>query len=142
MKRLSIFILSTCLFANACTNASQVNGHSLKTAIKSVAFIKERLPENQRVEFEIAYWTIRDHIKDDAEFLKSIDQRNAAGIIELGKAIFAKNKAAGMAELTNFDNWEHMVSNQLSQRGEQARGALDPKDKKGYPRVDYKLHSM
>ncbi|WP_150047909.1 hypothetical protein [Methylomonas rhizoryzae] len=142
MKRLSIFILSTCLFANACTNASQVNAHSLKTAIKSVAFIKERLPENQRVEFEIAYWTIRNHIKDDAEFLKSIDQQNAAGIIELGKAIFAKNKAAGMTELANFDNWEQMLSNQLAQRGEQASDALDPKDKKGYPRVDYKLHSM
>jgi len=142
MKRLSIFVLLTCLFANACTNASQINARSLKTAIKSVAFIKERLPENQRVEFEIAYWTIRSHIKDDAEFLKSIDQQNAAGIIELGKAIFAKNKAAGMTELANFDDWEQMLSNQLAQRGVQAPGALDPKDKKGYPRVDYKLHSM
>ena len=135
-------VISMCLLLNACGNANQINGGSMKTAHKSVAIIKERLPISQRVEFEVAYWSLRNQIKDDAEFLRIIDQKTSADIIELGKANFTKNKAAGVAELAGYDNWEQMIAKQIEQRGEQDRSAVDPKDKKGYPRVDYKMRSM
>lgn len=137
-----ILILSICLALNACGNANQINGKNMKTAHKSVSFIKERLPANQRVEFEVAYWGLRNQIKDDAEFLKSIDNKTSADIIELGKASFAKNKAAGVAEVAGYDNWDQMIAKQIEQRTEQDRSAVDSKDKKGYPRVDYKMHAM
>lgn len=135
-------VLSLGIALSACGNANQINGKSMKTAHKSVAFIKEHLPANQRVEFEVAYWGLRNQIKDDAEFLKAIDNKTSADIIELGKAGFAKNKAAGMAEVADYDNWDQMIAKQLEQRTEQDRSAVDAKDKKGYPSVDYKMHSM
>ncbi|WP_347987668.1 hypothetical protein [Methylomonas sp. AM2-LC] len=135
-------VLSMCLLLNACGNANQINGSSMKTAHKSVAIIKERLPVSQRVEFEVAYWSLRNQIKDDAEFLRTIDQKTSADIIELGKTVFTKNKAAGVAEVAGYDNWEQMIAKQIEQRGEQDRSAVDPKDKRGYPRVDYKMRSM
>lgn len=135
-------VLSICIALSACGNANQINGKNMKTAHKSVAFIKEHLPANQRVEFEVAYWGLRNQIKDDAEFLKTIDSKTSADIIELGKASFAKNKAAGVAGVAGYDNWDQMLAKQIEQRAEQDRSAVDSKDKKGYPRVDYKMHSM
>jgi hypothetical protein len=35
-----------CIMLNACGNANQINGKTMKTAHKSVAFIKEHLPAN------------------------------------------------------------------------------------------------
>jgi hypothetical protein len=137
-----LLVLSICLLLNACGNANQINGRSMKTAHKSVAFIKEHLPENQRVEFEVAYWALRNQVKDDAAFLKAIDQKTSTDISALGKAGFAKNKEAGIAEVAGYDNWEQMIAQQIEQRGAQDRSAIDPKDKKGYPRVDYKMRAM
>ena len=114
----------------------------MKTAHKSVGIIKERLPANQRVEFEVAYWSLRNQIKDDTEFLAAIAQKTSADIIEQAKANFSKNKAAGLAEVAGYDTWEQMIAKQIEQRGEQDRSAGDPKDKKSYPRVDYKMRSM
>jgi hypothetical protein len=138
----SFLVLSIGIALSACGNANQINGKSMKSAHKSVAFIKEHLPANQRVEFEVAYWGLRNQIKDDAEFLKTIDQKTSADIIELGKASFAKNKAAGVAEVASYESWDQMIARQIQQRAEQDRSAVDSKDKKGYPRVDYKMHAM
>lgn len=137
-----LLVLPLSLIFIACGNANQINGHSMKTAHQSVAIIKERMPAKQKVEFEVAYWALRKQIIDDAEFLRTIDQKTSADIIDLGKASFAKNKASGSAEVAGYDDWEQMINQQIQQRGEQDRDAADPKDKKGYPRVDYKMHAM
>lgn len=143
MKTLPILLsLSLSLILNACGNANQVNGHNMKTAHQSVAIIKERMPAKQKVEFEVAYWALRKEIKDEAEFLGAIDKKTATEIIDLGKASFAKNKAAGVPEVAEYDDWEQMIERQIQQRGEQDLSATDPKDKRGYPRVDYKMHAM
>jgi len=126
----------------ACGNAQQINGHSLNTALKSVSFIKEHLPVQQRVEFEMAYWALRKRIKDDKEFLKAIDRKSAQDLIASAKADFATQKAAGIEEYAAYDNWDQMMSRQIEQRNLQESGSVDTRDKKGYPRVDYKLHSM
>jgi len=125
-----------------CGNAQQINGHNLNTALKSVSFIKEHLPAQQRFEFEMAYWALRKQIKDDQEFLKAIDGKSAQDLIASAKADFAKQKATGIEEYAAYDNWDQMVSRQIEQRNLQEPGAADTRDKKGYPRVDYKLHSM
>lgn len=139
---IQMILLLLSILSVGCGNIEQINGHSIKTATKSVAVIKERLPANLRIEFEIAYWSIRKQISDDGEFLKTVDQKKPTDIIELGKQIFDKNKASGLAEVAKFDSWEQMIAQQIELRGEQDRSAVDVKDKKGYPRVDYKLRSM
>lgn len=137
-----MFVLLVLLGLEGCGNSNQINGKSMKTAHKSVAFIKEHIPAAQRVEFEVAYWSLRNQISNDADFLKSIDQKTFVDIIELAKAEFAKEKAAGAKQLAQYENWEQMIAQQMAQRGEQDQTATDPKDKKGYPRVDYKMHAM
>jgi hypothetical protein len=137
-----IYMLLMSVLLAACSNSNQINGKSMKTAHKSVAFIKERLPLNQRVEFEVAYWSLRNKLSNDAEFLNSIDHKTATDIIDLAKAHFAKDKADGAKQLAHYENWGQMIARQIEQRGEQDQTAADPKDKKGYPRVDYKMHAM
>ncbi|MCQ8103871.1 hypothetical protein NP590_07125 [Methylomonas sp. SURF-2] len=134
--------LSLVLLLNACGNANQINASSMKTAHKSATWIKEHLPANQRVEFETAYWALRKQLMDDEAFLKALDKKTAVDIIELAKAQFAASKAAGAADVAAYDSWEQMMARQIEQRGLQDSGAVDPKDKKGYPRVDYKMHAM
>lgn len=137
-----LYVLLVSFGLAACSNSNQINGKSMKTAHKSVAFIKEHIPADQRVEFEVAYWSLRNKISNDVEFLKSIDQKTFVDIIELAKTNFAKDKAAGVKQLAQYENWEQMIAQQIEQRGEQDQTAADPKDKKGYPRVDYKMHAM
>lgn len=137
-----MFVVLVSFGFTACSNSNQINGKNMKTAHKSVAFIKEHIPADQRVEFEVAYWSLRNKISNDADFLKSIDQKTFSDIIELAKANFTKDKAAGVKQLAEYENWEQMIAQQIEQRGEQDQAAADPKDKKGYPRVDYKMHAM
>ncbi|WP_230874629.1 hypothetical protein [Methylomonas sp. LL1] len=127
---------------NACGNAGQINGLSLTTAHKSVSFIKEHLPANQRVEFEVAYWALRAQFKTDGDFLKAIDGKTAGDLIASAKAGFIDGKVSGAKEYAAYPNWEQMIAEQTRIRTEQDRGAIDPHDKKGYPRVDYKMHAM
>ena len=138
----NVFGLALLTLMAACGNANRINGHSLTTAHKSVSFIKERLPGQQRVEFEAAYWTLRKQIKGDTEFLLAIDGKSAQDLIAQAKAGFAEQKAAGAMEYAAYDSWEQMLSQQIEQRKLQDLSAVDARDKKGYPRVDYKLHSM
>ncbi len=139
---MSIIGLASLALIAACGNAGQINASSLKTAHKSVGFIKEHLPANQRVEFEVAYWALRQQIKNDAEFLKTIDGKMAKDVIAMAKANFDKIKSVGGKEYAMYENWEQMIAQQTQKRSEQDRAATDPQDKKGYPSVDYKLHSM
>lgn len=130
------------LLVSGCGNSKQINGHSLRTVYRSVTHIKERLPESERVQFEIAYWSLRNEIKEDAEFLKTVDQKTSEQLITLGKQLFAQKKAENRVEIAHFDSWEAMVDEQIKKRSGQMDTQQDTKDKKNYPRVDYKLHAM
>ncbi|MGY6275805.1 hypothetical protein [Methylomonas sp. MgM2] len=141
-SRVNSFGLVCLVLTAACGSAGEINGHSLKTANKSVNFIKEHLSDDLRVEFEVAYWALRKQFKNDEEFLQAIDRKSAQDLIALAKADFAKQKAAGIKEYAAYDNWEEMLSQQIERRKLQDLTAIDTRDKKGYPRVDYKLHSM
>lgn len=134
--------LSFWMLLIGCGNADQINARSLKTAHQSVGMIKQRLAVKPRIEFEVAYWLLRGRIKDDTQFLTAIDKKFAAELVEMAKAEFVKDKAEGLEDYAGFDNWEQMIDRQVQLRGEQDRAAVDPRDKKGYPRVDYKMHAM
>lgn len=97
----------------------------------------------ERIQFEMSYWLLRSQIKDNDEFLRSIDGKTPQQLVDLGKENFAKLKAAGDKEYVRYENWEQMIAQSAAQRSAQDAGdSVDPRDKKSYPRVDYKLHSM
>ncbi len=115
----------------------------MKTVNRSVSSIKERLPLDQRIEFEISFWTLRDEIKNNGDFLDAIDGKTPEQLIEKGKELFEKRKASGNKEYAQYANWEQMITQYSQERIDQNRKkASDDRDKKNPHRVDYQMHAM
>jgi len=126
-----------------CNKGQQINGSSLKTVNRSINGIKERLPLDQRIEFEISYWTLRDEIRNNKEFLDAIDGKTPEKLIETGKELFQKRKAAGNKEYEQFANWDQMVAQYSQERIDQNRKKTpDPRDKKNPHSVTYKMEGL
>ena len=67
MKKLStLLLILSCTVLVACGKGQEINGHSTSTAYRSVKALKNRLPTENRIEFEVSFWTIRDTKKDEA----------------------------------------------------------------------------
>ncbi|MDT4328411.1 DUF6694 family lipoprotein [Methylomonas sp. MED-D] len=144
MKIASIlFVLLLGAVASGCNKSNQINGSSMKTVNRSISHIKEKLPLDQRIEFEVSFWTLRDEIRDNGEFLNEIDGKTPEQLIEKGKELFAKRKAAGSKDYEEYANWDQMIAQYSQERIDQNRKkAPDPRDKQYPHRVDYKMHSM
>ncbi len=120
MKKISIMLMVVSLaFLTACNNGQKINGHTNKTAFKSVKILKNRLLPENRIEFEVAFWTIRDDIKDDKQFLSTVDGKTPEEIIVIAKDIYQQRKNAGIQEYTQYKTWEEMITRFGRERLEQ-----------------------
>jgi hypothetical protein len=120
MKKLPILLCAIfCTALIACGKGSEINGHNLRTADKSVKVLKERLPAENRLEFEVSYWTIRDDKKDTDEFLDTVDGKTPLEIIELGKQIYQQRKDNGVQQYAQYSSWEEMISKYVKDRMDQ-----------------------
>lgn len=134
MKKIAtlLIILSSGVLV-ACSNGQKINGHTTKTAYKSVKMLKNRLLPENRVEFEVAFWAIRDANKEDSKFLELVDGKKPEEIIALGKDIYQQRREAGFKEYTQYSSWEEMITKFGRERIEQdnRKGAKkeDVKDK-------------
>ncbi len=138
MKIIStVFVFSMCLFLVGCSKGSQVNGRSLKSANKSVSRIKDRLPTEQRIEFEVSYWTLRDSIKDKEEFLNTVGGKTHEELIELGKEVFQQRKNAGFRKYDQYSSWDQMITQFAQERIDQNKNKKI--DKRPNGSVLYKL---
>lgn len=139
MKKFSIIavlIISATLLG--CSSSDEVSGRSIRSANKSVIYIKRHLPVEQQVEFEVAFWTIRNSIKDDKELLNKVGGKKPDEIIAMAKEIFQERKAAGVKEYQQFSNWDQMIAKFGQERIDQTRHKkADPRDEKN--NVLYKL---
>lgn len=136
-----VLLFLTCSLLVACSKSNEVNGRSMKTANKSVSYIKDRLPTDQRIEFEVSFWTLRDEYRDSKEFLNTIDGKNPEQIIELGRGLFEKRKQSGFKDYEQFANWDQMITQYSQERIDQNRKTkADPRDKAN--NVMYKLGGM
>ncbi|WP_198245136.1 hypothetical protein [methane-oxidizing endosymbiont of Gigantopelta aegis] len=142
MKALpTILTLILCLFLTACSKGNQINGRSLRTANRSVSYIKDRLPVEKRIEFEVSFWSLRDAIRDKKEFLDTVDGKTPEELIEEGKKLFQERKNAGFKGYDKFDSWEQMIADYTKQRMEQNRRKRpDPRDRQN--NVLYNLGNM
>jgi len=114
-----VFII--CFSLIGCTSGNQINARSLKTANRSVNRIKNRLPEELRIEFEVSYWTLHDSIKDKNNFLDTVDGKTPEEIIELGKDVFQNRKNAGFQDYLQYSSWDQMITKFTQERIEQGR---------------------
>ncbi len=132
-KIATCLLVLSCSLLIACGRGEQINGHNTKTAYRSVKALKNRLPTNSRIEFEVSFWTIRDANKDDAKFLEIVDGKKPEEIIALGKEIYQQRKNAGFANYTQYASWEDMISKFGQERDDQdnrgGRKKEDARDK-------------
>ena len=139
MKKFSIVAMLV-IFAtlSGCTRTDEVNGRSMRTVSKSVLYIKRHLPAEQQVEFEVAFWTIRDSTKNEDELLDKVGGKKAPEIIAMAKEIFQERKNAGAKVYQEFNSWEHMIAKYTQERIDQTKHKKsDPRDTKN--NVMYKL---
>ncbi|MCK4841194.1 MAG: hypothetical protein KAT04_04850 [Methylococcales bacterium] len=141
MKILStvfIFIISISLFG--CTSGNEVSGRSIKSANRSVNRIKDRLPTEQRIEFEVSYWTLRDSIKTRDEFLDTVGGKTPEQLIKLGKEVFQQRKNTGFKNYDQYSSWDQMIAQFTQERFEQnKRKKIDNRTQGGANNVLYNL---
>jgi AICAR transformylase/IMP cyclohydrolase PurH len=110
----------------------------MKTATRSVNRIKNRLPEEKRIEFEISFWTMHDAIKNRDDFLSTIDGKTYDELIDMGKEVFQERKNAGFEKYTQYTSWDQMITQFTQERIDQnRRRKTDPRDEN--PSIMYKL---
>jgi hypothetical protein len=144
MKKLSILLLiSGCMTLAACGKGQEINGHTTHTAYRSVKALKNRLPPETRMEFEVSFWTIRDANKDDKVFLDIVDGKKPEEIIALGKEIYQQRKNAGFKGYDQYSSWEEMITKFGRERMDQdnRKGSLKESAKDKANDVLYNLNS-
>ena len=126
----TIFIFIICTLLIGCSG-DEVSGRSIKSANRSVNRIKDRLPTEKRIEFEVSYWTLRDAYKDKEEFLDTVGGKNVEELIAMGKEVFQQRKNAGFKKYDQYDNWEHMIAENTQKRIDQNKHKQksDPRDR-------------
>ncbi|MDO9048752.1 MAG: hypothetical protein Q7U66_13605 [Methylobacter sp.] len=142
MKKIPILLLILfCTSLIACGKGQQINGHNTRTAYRSVKALKNRLPPDARIEFEVSFWTLRDSIKDEKEFLNTVDGKKPEEIIALGKELYQQRKNSGFAGYEKYSSWDEMIAKfgkeRIDQDNRKNKNNEDPKDKAN--EVLYKL---
>lgn len=133
MRKILIFlVVLSCFFTVSCSKGSQINGNSMKTAYRSVRMLKNRLPPEEVIAFEISFWSMRDVYRDNGEFLDQVDGKTPQEIITIGKEIFQKRKAAGVADYVKYSSWEDMITKFAKEKMDQGfkakKKTIDPKE--------------
>ncbi len=134
MKKFPILLLILCCTSLiSCSRGQQINGHNTRTAYRSVKALKNKLSPEARIEFEVSFWTLRDSIKDEKEFLDTVDGKKPEEIIALGKELYQQRKNTGFAGYEKYANWDDMISQFGKERNDQdnrkGKNQEDPKDK-------------
>ncbi len=120
MKKLpTLLLILGCATLIACSKGQEINGHNTATAYRSVKALKNRLSPDNRIEFEISFWTIRDAKKDDKEFLDIVDGKTPQEIIAIGKEVYQERKNAGFKGYEQYSSWEEMIAKFGKERTDQ-----------------------
>lgn len=139
-KILIFFVVLSCFFTISCGKGDQINGNSMKTAYRSVRILKNRLSTEDRIAFEISFWSMRDVHRDSGEFLDQVDGKTPQEIIEVGKKIFQERKAAGIADYAKHSSWEEMVNKFAKEKRDQIfKAKKKPREPKEDHSIIYKL---
>lgn len=140
MKKISILLaLLTTLTLFGCSKGNEVSGRSMRSAYKSVNYIKNRLPSETRIEFEMSFWMLRDEIKNKSDFLSEVGGQTPEELIELGKSLYQKRKSAGYKDYDKFANWDQMISHYSQERLNQNKKRKKPDPRDEGNSVIYKL---
>ena len=119
-KLFTLFICFSCILIIGCGGEPTINARNTKIAFKSFNKIKSYLPSDERIEFEIAFWTIRDALGNSSAFLDTVDGKNVEEIIALGQEHFNKRKAEGIPAYDKYTSWDDMLTRVKAERAAQS----------------------
>jgi hypothetical protein len=138
-----LFLIILCLALAACGKAQSINGHTTRTAYRSIKIIKEKLPPDNRIEFEVSFWTIRDSKKSDDEFLDTVDGKDPWEIIDMAKEVYKQRKASGFKPYEKYTSWEQMIAQFDKERIDQEKkpGSTKREDTKKNGTILYDMRS-
>lgn len=134
MKKIAVLlIILSCTSLIACSKGQEINGHNTKTALRSVKALKNRLSTEKRIEFEVAFWTIRDANKDESQFLDIVDGKKPEEVIAIGKEVYQQRKNANDPAYQHYSSWEEMITKfgreRIDQDNRVGKKKEEPKDK-------------
>lgn len=134
MKKIIIVLLALSITALVgCGRGNEVSGRNMKTAYRSVKGLKKYMPAEKQMEFEVAFWTLRDANKDDDDFLDMVGGKKPEEIIVLGKKVYQERKASGFKEYEQYATWEEMITKFGKDRREQDKVSKGKNDDKNKP---------
>ncbi len=120
-----ILLIMISLALTACGKGGTVNGHTARTAYRSVKMIKDKLPPDNKIEFEVSFWTLRDANKSEEEFLETVDGKSPWEIIDMGKEVYQQRKTSGFKGYEKYNSWQEMIAKYGKERIDQEK--LHPK---------------
>jgi hypothetical protein len=112
----TLLICLACILSTGCGGERKVNGRSNRVAALSVKKIKNYLPSEQRVPFEVGFWTIKAKYGNSDEFLDAVDGKTVTEIIESGKKIFEQLRSEGYEAYSKYDSWDDMIDQLIKER--------------------------
>lgn len=113
----------------------------MNTAMRSVKALKNRLSPDQRIEFEVSFWLIRDANKDEGKFLDIVDGKKPEEIIAIGKDIYQQRKNDGFKPYEKFSSWDEMIAKFGQERIDQESPGKKKEAPKDNPTIMYDMHS-
>ena len=128
-KNCLLFICIACLLTVGCSNERHVNGRSYKSALRSSKALKNHLYKDKKLEFQVAFWTLKEGYPEKQEFLDSVDGKTADEIIAAGQAKFDEMRSSGFTEYQKYSNWDDMIAQDKQERAQQDLGLEKDKQK-------------
>ena len=132
MKRFSMLIVLLITMTNlvGCSKGNEVSGRSMKSAFRSVNYIKKRLPTEQRIGFELSFWALKDDFRNNKKFLKEVGGKTPEELIEMGKVLYKRRKQEGFKDYEKYNSWDEMITHYAQERMDQnkVKKKRDPRD--------------
>ena len=137
-KNLKLLVLIFAVLLSACGQSDKINARSDRSMYRSLSGIQRNLPAQQKVEFQVSFWSLKQFAENEAEFRDQIHRKTVPEIIELGKENFAAQSAKGNAKFIKYATWDEMIAELVEERKrtELRAGRRDPRDEGN------KIHKM
>lgn len=137
-KNLKLLVLIFAGLLSACGQSDKINARSDRSMYRSMSGIQRNLPAQQKVEFQVSFWSLKQFAENEAEFRDQIHRKTVPEIIELGKENFTAQSAKGNAKFIKYATWDEMIAELVEERKrtELRAGRRDPRDEGN------KIHKM
>lgn len=127
-SKIFVYLMSLCLLAAGCGKGDQINANSDNSLYRSVTTLQRRLPDQERVEFEVSFWSLKQFAESESTFRDQVNGKTVYEVIEMGKQNFVAQKAAGNPDYIKFDSWETMIAGLVKERQQSAK-RVDRRDR-------------